>query len=74
MTFFRAYGNIVTGIEMRVYNQWGQSIFASTDFALGWDGTYKNKQQPVGVYVYVMKLRLADGREMTRKGSINLVR
>lgn len=71
---FRAYGNSITGIDMKVFDQWGEVIFASTDFALGWNGTYKGKQQPVGVYIYVMKLRLADGREMTKRGSINLVR
>jgi gliding motility-associated-like protein len=71
---FKAYSNIVSGIDMKIFDQWGESIFSSTIFSTGWDGSYKGKQQPVGVYVYVMKLTLTDGREVLKKGSVNLVR
>ena len=71
---FKAYGNIIASIDMKIFNQWGQMIFASTDFSLGWNGVYNGKKQPVGVYIYIMSLKLIDGTTVTRKGDINLIR
>jgi gliding motility-associated-like protein len=57
-----------------VYNQWGQKVFETSDYNTGWDGTFNGKPQPVGVYVYVASIRLSDGRNITKKGSFNLIR
>jgi hypothetical protein len=40
----------------------------------GWDGKYKGVAQPVGVYLYVLKGVLKDGRTVRMKGSITLIR
>lgn len=57
-----------------VYNQWGEKVFETHDVKGEWDGTYKGKPQPVGVYVYVAAMELADGRKVTHKGTFNLIR
>jgi gliding motility-associated-like protein len=59
---------------MRLFNQWGQQIATITDKSQGWDGRHKGSAQPVGVYVYVLKAELADGRTVNLKGSVTLVR
>jgi trimeric autotransporter adhesin len=71
---WRVYGNVVLSGEMMVFNQWGEKIFETKNITTGWDGRYKGKVQPVGVYVYVVKLVLENGEQQTRKGVINLVR
>lgn len=71
---FRAQGNIITGQEMKIFNQWGELIFATSELSAGWDGTSNGKRQPMGVYVYAIRLKLADGKETVRKGTINLLR
>jgi gliding motility-associated-like protein len=68
------FGNYITKLEMRIFNQWGEMIKLINNPAAGWDGTHKGKPQPVGVYVYVLRANLADGTEVTKKGSITLVR
>jgi len=68
------YGNYITKVDMRIFNQWGQQIATINDKTQGWDGTHKGSAQPVGVYVYVLKAELADGRKVNLKGSITLVR
>ncbi|WP_165917267.1 gliding motility-associated C-terminal domain-containing protein [Flaviaesturariibacter aridisoli] len=68
------YGSSVTALDFRIFNQWGEQVFASTDKARGWDGSASGKQQPVGVYMYVAKVTLANGQTRTLKGSINLIR
>lgn len=71
---FRAEGNIIAGQNMKVFNQWGELIFETSAAGAGWDGCHKGKAQPVGVYIYAIRLKLADGTEILRKGSVNLIR
>ena len=68
------FGNYITKLEMRIFNQWGEMIKVINNPATGWDGTHKGKPQPVGVYVYTLRATLADGTEVNKKGSITLVR
>ncbi len=69
-----AYGNYIDQLDMRIFNQWGEQVYVINSKAKGWDGTYKGKAQPVGVYVYALKAVLSDGRTVQMKGSITLVR
>ncbi|MBI2731221.1 MAG: gliding motility-associated C-terminal domain-containing protein [Sphingobacteriales bacterium] len=68
------YGNYIQQLEMRIFNQWGEQVAYITNTNTGWDGTQRGKPQPVGVYVYVLKAVLTDGRTVNLKGSITLVR
>ena len=72
--FFLIYGNDITAIDLKIFSQWGEMIYASRDNTRGWDGTYKGKKQPIGVYVYVVNVTLRNGSKVDRKGSISLVR
>ena len=38
--------------RLRVFDRWGQEIFASKDLSVGWDGRFNNVSMPIGVYVY----------------------
>lgn len=68
------YGNYVAGIRLNIFNQWGQLIFVSESMTSGWDGTYKGRQQPVGVYAYTLQVVLQDGTVIHKKGSVHLIR
>ncbi|RTL56372.1 MAG: gliding motility-associated C-terminal domain-containing protein, partial [Sphingobacteriales bacterium] len=72
--FLFVYGNYIQKLDMKIFNQWGEQIAALTNTTTGWDGKYKGKPQPVGVYVYVLRATLTDGRTVNLKGSITLVR
>ncbi|MFM1745677.1 MAG: hypothetical protein RLZZ630_1614 [Bacteroidota bacterium] len=41
--------------KLEIYNRLGQLLFESEDPEDGWDGTWKGKDVPEGVYVYVLK-------------------
>ncbi|MFM7511006.1 MAG: gliding motility-associated C-terminal domain-containing protein [Bacteroidota bacterium] len=69
----KVFGNYISTIDFRIFNQWGQLIFQTTDSAQGWDGKHKGKLQPVGVYAYVLKVVRRDGTTVNKKGSINLI-
>jgi large repetitive protein len=68
------YGNYISKVEMRIFNQWGQQVAFLNSQSQGWDGTHKGKPQPVGVYVYALRATMTDGRTVDLKGSITLVR
>ena len=38
--------------NLQIYTRWGALIFESNDINKGWNGIYKGKDCPVGVYVY----------------------
>ena len=71
---FKVYGTTVKGADIRIYSQWGALLFETNDNAKGWDGTSKGIPQPVGMYMYVVKVRTDDEDTFIRKGTINLIR
>lgn len=71
---FKVYTNIMKSIHWMVFNQWGEKVFETTEIQGEWDGNYKGKPQPIGVYVYVVAGTLSDGTKVTQKGSFNLIR
>ncbi|WP_146154286.1 gliding motility-associated C-terminal domain-containing protein [Chitinophaga ginsengisoli] len=68
------YGNTIANIVVRYYNQFGQQIFETKDQRIGWDGTMGGRQQPVGVYIYVLRATLQDGSIVNKKGTVTIVR
>jgi large repetitive protein len=68
------YGNHINKMELRIFNQWGQEVEVITDKSKGWDGKFKGRPQPVGVYVYTLKVVLTDGKAINMKGNISLLR
>jgi large repetitive protein len=68
------YGNYIDKMEMHIFNQWGQQIKVITSLSEGWDGKYKGKPQPVGVYAYTLRVVLSGGRTISMKGNITLLR
>lgn len=71
---FRIYGSLIDKIELNIFNQWGELVFTSTQLTSGWLGDYKGEKQPAGVYVFTAKIKMLDGKELIRKGAINLIR
>lgn len=61
-------------VELKVYNNWGNLIFESTDEAIGWDGTWKGKEQANGDYIYTVYAITLDGREFKEHGSVSIIR
>jgi gliding motility-associated-like protein len=72
--YFKVYTTVMKSMHLMVFNQWGVKIFETSDPAGTWDGTYKGKPQPVGVYVYVVTGALFDGSKVNKKGTFNLIR
>lgn len=59
----------------RVYNRYGQLVYESgASESPGWDGTFKGREQPVGVYVWTTSGVSYTGLTITKKGTVALIR
>ena len=67
-----SYTSIVT-FECNIFNRWGTKMATLTHPSQGWDGKYKGKFVPSGVYFYVIRARGADGKEYNLSGDINII-
>jgi gliding motility-associated-like protein len=60
--------------SLSIYNRAGQLLFETTDKAKKWDGTFRHKLQPAGVYVYQLRMETLDGKALSKKGTVQLIR
>ena len=63
------------GFTMQVFDRWGEKVFESTNAnGRGWDGRFNGKEQPVGVYIYMINVIYKNGRTEKYQGNITLLR
>ncbi|NQU88748.1 MAG: gliding motility-associated C-terminal domain-containing protein, partial [Mariniphaga sp.] len=63
--------------QMLIYDRWGTLIFESKNISFGWNGTFKGKPCPQGVYVYKVEYSLSassTGQSETKMGTVVLIR
>ena len=61
-------------MNFMIFNRWGEMVFQTNDYNVGWDGTYRNVLQEMEVYAYYLKGTFMDGNEFEQKGNITLLR
>lgn len=61
--------------ELAIFNRNGQEVFHSTDVRESWDGTFKGKECPPGLYTYRCRAEvLRTGRDLSSGGNLWLIR
>ncbi len=69
---------ILIGIKeltyFRIWNRWGQLIFETTTQAAGWNGKFNGELQPSSNFVWMVVAITADGRQLSQKGNVILIR
>ncbi len=72
---FRVTGRkFITVQEFKIFNRWGDEIFATQDISKGWDGNYKGVAQDPGVYYYLVRVSYPNGKTQFLRGDVTLVR
>lgn len=64
----------VRQMTLEIYDRWGRLIFQTSDLDGGWDGTYKGKSAPEGVYIFQLKGNATNGTKLNTTGSVTLIR
>lgn len=62
--------------DFRIYNRWGEMVFQSLDYEIGWDGTYKGVMAQEGTYTYTVRYKpcTVEHHTETLKGFIHLLK
>jgi gliding motility-associated-like protein len=64
----------IKDIKIMIFNRWGEKIYESYNQFEGWDGKYKGQLQTPGVYIYEVQIVYLDGVQITRNGSLTIIR
>lgn len=61
--------------ELKIFDRNGQVVFHSTNPEESWDGTFRGRDCPAGVYMYQCKASVRrDGRDLSSAGRLVLIR
>jgi gliding motility-associated-like protein len=61
-------------MKLRVYNSWGEMVFESIDQTIGWDGTWRGQDAPIGVYVWVLDVDMFNNKSVRKTGDVTILR
>jgi gliding motility-associated-like protein len=67
-------GLCVTNVYVTVFNRYGGEVYVNPNYQNNWDGTYKGNPVPDGTYYYVINYTLFNGRRVTVKGDVTILR
>jgi gliding motility-associated-like protein len=59
--------------SFKIFNRWGELLFETTNPDIAWDGSYKEKQVPIGVYIFTAHFKY-NNQIQTRQGSFTIIR
>lgn len=67
-------GACVDFVTYTIYNRWGEEVFTSRNQNECWNGTFRGKPAPNGVYAFKYQVTLTDGSLVEDSGTVTLVR
>ena len=70
-------GENINSYALRIYNRWGQIVFFSEDYNVGWDGTFNGQMVQDGIYTWTIVLDRTKQDQVevvTEYGHLTLVR
>jgi gliding motility-associated-like protein len=74
------FGNgIKEVIHFKIFDRWGELVYENADFqvndeALGWDGKFKDKDAPSGIYYWFAEVEFDNGFKDSYNGNTSLLR
>ncbi|MFQ5335425.1 MAG: gliding motility-associated C-terminal domain-containing protein, partial [Flavobacteriales bacterium] len=60
--------------SLEVMNRWGETVFISSEMVRNWDGNINGLPVKTGVYYFIISYRDNEGKIITKKGSVTLLR
>ncbi|MDQ3051524.1 MAG: PKD domain-containing protein [Bacteroidota bacterium] len=61
-------------MDFRVFNEWGNELFRSTNQSAGWDGTYQGEKQPLGIYIWTLTGTTVTNDSVKMKGDVTILK
>ncbi|MBP3254641.1 MAG: gliding motility-associated C-terminal domain-containing protein [Bacteroidales bacterium] len=67
-------GEYIESVDFRIYDRWGECVFATEKNEDCWDGKYRNNECSSGVYFYKLEVHCMGGKTYVSGGDITLIR
>jgi len=68
-------GGPFEAVDFKVFNNWGQLVFSTSEIDEGWDGTFEGADAPIGVYSWTYHVVMIGGGDpFIEKGDVTLMR
>ena len=73
---FKPTGTDIIQFDMKIFNRWGEKIFESNDFNVGWNGTYKGQTAETATYVWLINYTTSCSKNtnIRKSGQVNVIR
>jgi gliding motility-associated-like protein len=71
---FQPKGTAIIQYQLSIYNRWGETLFSTSDFFAGWDGTFKGKDAKDDTYTWKIDIQNNFQIHKTYTGKVNLIR
>lgn len=66
-------GNLKT-YRLNIYDRWGNLVFTTTDFRVGWDGRLKNHLYDSGIFIWTCAFEKEGYQSNFKTGTVTLIR
>jgi gliding motility-associated-like protein len=64
----------ITAMNFKIYNRYGEMVFETFEQMIGWDGTFRGKDENSGVFTWVLEYNMVNGNAGILKGNTTLIR
>ncbi|KAF5036531.1 hypothetical protein DSECCO2_574100 [anaerobic digester metagenome] len=74
---FTGIGTNIFDFHLMIFNRWGQFLYETDSMYEGWDGNFKGRECPEGVYFWVADYGMYNQNEIVNensRGSVTLIR
>lgn len=72
---FEIYSEGMKSLEGQIYDRWGELLYEwKTPDGKWWDGTYKDRKVPEGVYIYMITVKDNSNTRYIYKGPLTILR
>jgi gliding motility-associated-like protein len=74
--FFKIISSGYTDYHVTIFNRWGEKVFDNTNPSILWNGKINGNGSDAsdGTYYYILNVKDPNGKSITRKGSLTLIR
>ncbi|MEM8939497.1 MAG: gliding motility-associated C-terminal domain-containing protein [Bacteroidota bacterium] len=59
--------------SVKIYSQWGQTVYQSTNLNEGWDGRVAGSIAPAGNYLYEILFETSEGEKLRQRGTFVII-
>ncbi len=66
--------NCTDQVMVKVFNRYGSVVYSNDYYQNDWDGNYKGNKVADGTYYYVITYKLINGKTITLKGDLTILR